>query len=106
MSALTERKKREIETQYREMMAKRGYRVFLTVFCDVKSLEDTFTIPQKIMDSIRKMKGVESVSYTDASNVITVMAQWKESEVNSKIREIQEIPKVVNVTAKILRPLF
>lgn len=47
MSSLTEKKKREIETQYREMMAKRIYRVFLTVFCDVKSLDDAFTIPQR-----------------------------------------------------------
>jgi hypothetical protein len=41
MSALTERKKREIEAQYREMMAKEVDRVFLTVLCNVKSLEDT-----------------------------------------------------------------
>jgi hypothetical protein len=40
MSALTDRKKKEIMAQYREMMAKRGYRVFLNVFCDIKSLEE------------------------------------------------------------------
>lgn len=54
MSALTERKKREIETQFRKMKARRAYKVFLYVLCDTKTLRDTFTIPQMIMDSIEK----------------------------------------------------
>lgn len=58
------------------------------------------------MDSIKRMGGIESVNYTDNSNVITAIAQWKESEVSYKAQEIQQIPKVVNVTPKILRPLF
>jgi hypothetical protein len=57
-AALTDRKKKEIMAQYREMMAKRGYRVFLNVFCDINSLEETFTIPQNITDSLRKVNSV------------------------------------------------
>ena len=102
MSALTDREKKRIMDQYREMMAKRGYRVFLTVFCDIKNLEEA----QNIMHSIRMIKGVESVSYTNASNVISVEANWKESDVNFKVQELRKIPKVVDVTARILRPLY
>lgn len=97
---------REIETQYREMMAKRARKVFLTVICNVRTLEDTFTVPQSIMDSILKIKGVESASYTDAPNVISVMAQWKDYEVSSKVEEIETIPQVANVTTRILSPRF
>ena len=97
---------REIETQYQDMMAKRARKVFLTVFCKIRSLEDTLTIPQMIIDSIRKMKGIESVSYSNGTNVITVIAQWEEFEVNYKIRQIKKIPNIKNVTAEILSPLF
>jgi cell division protein FtsX len=106
MSALTPRKMKEIDDQIRELKKKRSPKVFLTVFCDVKSLEDTFVIPQKIMDSIYKLKDVESVSYTDNSNVISVMAQWNEFEVDAKVEKIKSIPNVVKVTASILHPRF
>ena len=106
MSSLTPRKMKEIDDQIRELKEKRTPKVFLTVFCDVKSLEDALVIPQKVMDSIHKMKGVESVSYTENSNVISVMALWSEFEVNDKVEKIKSIPNVVNVTASILRPRF
>jgi hypothetical protein len=48
---------KEIETQLREMRAKRARKVFLIVLIEVKSLEDALTVPRKIMDSIFKMKG-------------------------------------------------
>jgi hypothetical protein len=57
------------------------------------------------MRSLTKMKGVESVSYPNATNVISVEANWKESEVNSKVDEIKKIPNVLDVIAKIFRPL-
>jgi hypothetical protein len=106
MSSLTERKKKEIETQYREMVAKRARKVFLTVFCNVRHLQDTLAIPQVIMDSIRKLKGIESVSYTNGTNVITVIAQWEDYKVNYNIRQIKRIPNVMKVTVEILSPLF
>jgi nitrate reductase NapAB chaperone NapD len=97
---------KEIDDQIRELKENRVPKVFLTVFCDVRNQEDALIIPQKIMDSIYKMKGVESVSYTENSNVISVMALWNESEVSDKVEEIKSIPNVVNVTASILRPRF
>ena len=106
MSSLTERKKKEIETQYREMVAKRACKVFLTVFCNVRRLQDTLAIPQMIMDSIRKMRGVESVSYTNGTNVITVIAQWEDYKVNYNIIQIKKIPNVRKVTVEVLSPLF
>jgi hypothetical protein len=105
MLSLTPRKMKEIETQLREMISKRDRKVFLTVLFNVRSLEDTLTVPHTIMDPIR-MEGIESVAYTNASNVITAMAQWKEFEVSSKIREIKKIPDVRKVSAEILEPLF
>jgi hypothetical protein len=90
MSSLTERKKKEIETQYREMIAKRARKVFLTVFYNVRRLQDTFAIPQVIVDSIRRMRGVESVSYTNGTNVITVIAQWDDYKVSYNIRQIKK----------------
>jgi hypothetical protein len=104
MSSLTERKKREIETQYREMIAKRARKVFLTVFCNIRRLQDTLVIPQMIMDSIRKMRGVESVSYANGTNVITVIAEWEDYKVN--VRQIKKIPNVREVTVEVLSPLF
>jgi hypothetical protein len=106
MSALTERRKREIETQFREMKEKRAYKVFLYVFCDTQSLEDTLSIPQVVMDSITRKKGIESISYIDGSNFITVLAQWQDYEVNYKIKEIRKIRHVSGVRAEILAPLF
>ena len=106
MSSLTERRKKEIETQYREMVRKRARKVFLTVFCDVRCLQDKLAIPQMIMDSIRKIMGVESVSYTNGTNVITVIAQWEDYKVNYNIRQIKEIPNVRKVTVEVLSPLF
>jgi hypothetical protein len=72
------------------MVAKRARKVFLTVSCNVRSLQDTLAIPQKIIDSIRKIKGVESVSYTDGTNVITVIAQWEDYKVDYNIRQIKK----------------
>ena len=105
MSSLTERKKMEIESQYREMVAKRASKIFLTVFWNPTRLQDTLAIPQMIMDSIRKMRGVESVSYNNGK-VITVLAQWEDYKVNYNIRQIKKIPNVRKVTVEVLSPLF
>jgi hypothetical protein len=59
-----------------------------------------------IMDSIRKMRGVESVSYTNGTNVITVIAQWEDYKVNYNVRRIKKIPNVREVTVEVLSPLF
>jgi hypothetical protein len=106
MSALTERKKREIETQFRKMKARRAYKVFLYVLCDTKTLRDTFTIPQMIMDSTKRKKGVESIYYTNGTNVITVLAQWEDFEISGKIMEIKSIRHVTGVRTELLAPLF
>jgi hypothetical protein len=106
MSALTPKKMKEIDNQIREMKEKREPKAFLTVFCDVRNPEDALIIAQKIMDSIYKMKGVESVSYTDNSNVISVMALWDKSDVIDKVGIIKSIPNVLKVDATILQPRF
>jgi hypothetical protein len=106
MSALTPKKMREIEAQYREMMAKRASKVFLTITCDVRTIEDTFVIPSRIMNSILEMKGVESASYTDSPNVISVIAQWRDFEVNDRVEDIRTITGVLHVKVQTLSPRF
>jgi hypothetical protein len=106
MAALTPRKMKEIDSQLREMKEKRAPKVFLTVFCDIKNLEDTLTVPQMVMDSIRRIEGIESVSYVNATNYITAIAQWGEYDVSLKVEEIKKIRNVIEVRAEILAPLF
>jgi hypothetical protein len=106
MSALTPKKMKEIDDQIRELKEKRAPKVSLTIFCDIEDQEDAVTIAQKIMDSVFKMKGVESVSYTGNSNVISAMALWSESEVGDRVKEIKSIPNMTQVGAEILAPLF
>ena len=106
MSSLTPRKMKEIDNQLRQMREKRDRRVFLTVFCNIRRLEDTLALPQMIMDSIRKINGVESVSYTNGTNVITVIAQWEDYEASYYVKRIQKIHNVRKVTVDVLSPLF
>lgn len=100
MSALTE-KKREIETQFRKMKARRPTRFFYMFFVTKKHYG-----PQMIMDSIKRKKGVESISYTNGTNVITVLAQWEDFEISGKIMEIKSIRHVTGVRTELLAPLF
>jgi uncharacterized protein YbcV (DUF1398 family) len=81
------------------MKARRAYKVFLYVLCDTKTLRDTFTIPQMIMDSTKRKKGVESIYYTNGTNVITVLP-------SGKIMEIKSIRHVTGVRTELLAPLF
>lgn len=97
---------REIEAQYREMMAKRARKAFLTVTCDVRTIKETFVVPARIMDSIREMEDVESTAFTDSPNIISVVARWNDSEVSDRVEEIRTIPGVLNVKAWILSPRF
>jgi hypothetical protein len=75
MAALTPKKMEEIDSQLREMKKKRAPKVLLTVFCDIKNREDSLTIPQMVMDSIRRMEGIEFVSYVNSTKYITAIAQ-------------------------------
>jgi hypothetical protein len=106
LSALTERRKREIEHLYNELKKKSQSKVLLYVICDIADMNSASSIVEEVMKSIKIMNGIESVSYSYGTNVITVVALWNEIEANSKVDAIKKIDKVIDVKAKILSPLF
>jgi len=75
MSALTPKKKREIEMLYRKMKEKPS-KVFLIVFIDEKMLRNEPTILRVILNLIKRTEGIRSLNHSVGTNAITATAQW------------------------------
>jgi 5,10-methylene-tetrahydrofolate dehydrogenase/methenyl tetrahydrofolate cyclohydrolase len=104
MSALTEKKKKEIESLYLKMKQKACRKVMLYV--TLRPLDNEYVIADRILKFINKMNEIESTSYTPGTYVMTVTANWKEYEVQQKIKSIKDLPEVSDIKAYILNPLF
>ena len=101
MSALTERKKREIEMLYRKMKEKPS-RVFLSIFLD-ESILNQSTLHTYISELMKRME-VESYTYTENTNHLTATARWTESEAQYKVEDLRNTPGIKHVQANILYP--
>jgi len=78
--------------------------VLIFIVCD-----ESFERAQKyqactlIEKRVRKVHGIESVSYTGSEDAdITAFASWEEEEIPECVKEIENIDGIVKVTAKIL----
>jgi hypothetical protein len=111
MSALTERKKREIEMLYRKLKEKPS-KVFLNIFVNIDISNNPHIIKQ-ILNFITNMEGVEFSNYTQGTNNFTATAQWKESDAQLNVEKLKRIllelanapPEMVKIQAKILYPV-
>jgi hypothetical protein len=111
MSALTEKKKREIETLYRKLKEKPS-KVFLNILIGA-DISNNPRIIKRILNLIWSMGDVEYSTYTEGTNNFTATTFWKESDATNNVqtlrRRIQEVAnlpiKAVNVQAKILYPV-
>jgi nitrate reductase NapAB chaperone NapD len=106
MSSLTEKKKREIENLYLKMKQKSCKKIMLYVKCNIQTVDLGPVVVEHILKAINKMSDIEAASYTYGTNIVTVTANWKDYEVNQKIKYIKQIPNVLDVEAYILNPLF
>jgi hypothetical protein len=70
MSALTEKRKREIEEQYAEMRKKAEKKLLLYVICNIDNVDEGQSIAQQVLKDIYKIEGIESASYTYGTNTI------------------------------------
>ena len=70
--------------------------VYLWVFIDNVDhyTEDHYT---EVVKSLRTIDGLTTASYLHGTNVIYVAADWKESELDNKIKEVENTPNVKNV---------
>jgi hypothetical protein len=51
----------------------------------------------EIVKSLDTIDGLTTVSYAHGTNVIYIAANWKESEFDNKIKEVENTPNVKNV---------
>ena len=108
MSALTERKKKEIDMLYRKMKAKRS-KVFLNILIN-SNVKISRRIGERITKSIYRLGDVQYSSYSLGTNNFTAEAQWNESDAVGKVdllkimiaRLLDVHPSMVIVQAKIL----
>lgn len=106
MSALTERKKKEIESLFLKMKQKTYKKVMLYVTCNIQGVNQEPIIVDRILKTINNMNAIESASYDYGTNTITVTANWKDYEISQMIESIKAIPNVLDIKAYILNPLF
>ena len=100
MSALTERRKREIMEQYQRMRVPR--RFILSIIYDTSNINEIPSIERNIMDAINRMPDIESYTPYHGENIIAVTARWTESEKELRVEELGRIPGVMNVQARII----
>jgi hypothetical protein len=101
VSALTEKKKKEIEMLYRKMKEKPS-RVLLNVFTDISKPNEVQAISKRVLNSLGRMRGIKYCGYTKGTNHISAMAQWTESEAKFIVAELKKDPGVANLQAQIL----
>lgn len=100
MSSLTEIRQREIMALYRRTRVPR--RIFLNISYDIRNPNEVSSIVKQIITSIRRMTGIESCTPYEGRNIITITAQWTESEAESRVAELMRIPGVLDVQANII----
>lgn len=103
MSALTDRRKREIEMLYRKMKEEPS-KVFLNVFIDDVVLNEDPTLPAYVYELFKQMGGLKSYNYTEGSNHITATVLWTESEAKYRVEDLRNTRGIKNVQAWILYP--
>jgi len=104
MSALTDRRKREIDEQLAKIKREAEKKALLKVICDIKNINDGPIITQRILKDIYKIHGVESASYIYGTDTITVLAKWNEAPYI--IEKIEKLPLVLDVKGRALFPLW
>jgi hypothetical protein len=100
MSALTDRKKREIDEQLAKIKREAEKKALLNVICNIKNINDS----QRILKDIYKIYGVESASFIYGTNIITVLTKWDEA--SDIIEKIKKLPLVQQVNGRALFPLW
>ena len=104
MSALTDRKRREIDEQLAKIKREAEKKALLNIICDIKNINDGPTISQRILNDIYKIYGVESASYIYGTDTITVLAKWNEAL--NIIEKIKKFQQVLDVKGRALYPLW
>jgi hypothetical protein len=104
MSALTDRKKREIDEQLAKMKREAEKKALLNVICDIKNINDGPIISQRILKDIYKIYSVESASFIYGTDTVTVLAKWNEAL--HIIEKIKKLPQVLDVKGRALYPLW
>jgi hypothetical protein len=104
MSALTERRKREIMELYQRRIVPR--RIFLNIIYDISDINRVTIIERDILDSLERMTGIESYTPYQGRNIIAVTAQWTEDEAESRVAELMRIAGVLDVKAKVIEHGF
>ena len=57
-------------------------------------------VSDRIMKSLRKIKGIVTVVHPNNTNAIYVSANWNESETDEKIKQIQKIAYVTGISSE------
>jgi hypothetical protein len=68
--------------------------------------EKNFDKCESIYKSLTKIKGMDKVDYSDDSNIsnIVAFAEWNDSEINERVKEIQSIDGISLVDARVILP--
>jgi hypothetical protein len=100
MSALTERRQREIMESYQRIRVPRG--ILLSIFYDANDVHEIPNILRRIGEALRRMTGIDSSTLHQGTNPIVVTAQWTESDTELRVEELRRIQGVANVQARII----
>lgn len=106
MSALTEKNKREIEEQYKKLIEKKEKKILLSIYFDLRDPKDGPDISFGIVNFVYQLKEIESAGYSPGTNLVTVVAKWREEDIPSNVAKIKLRPFVTDVRVKIMTPLF
>jgi hypothetical protein len=82
--------------------------VFISILCDeATERAQKAEACIRIQSAVSKISGIKSVHFTGNDKVadVTAFAEWDESEIHSRLEEIQTIPGVKSAEARILVPL-
>jgi hypothetical protein len=101
MSALTEKRKREIMELLRRTRV--PTRIFLNIYFDMSRFYEIRSILRHIREELENIPGIDLPStHYEGTNMITVTAQWTESEARLRVAEIMNIEGVIDVKANII----
>ena len=68
--------------------------------------EKNFDNCESIYKSLKMIKGMEKVDYSDDSNIsnIVAFAEWNESEIDERVKEIRAIDGISLVDERVILP--
>ena len=74
------------------------------VFLDILTDEPNDRISKHILKLLDRL-GIKERHFTSGTNHIRAFTTWKETEISTNVKEVENIPHVKTVKARILMPI-